>query len=48
MQIPLVVSRTSPTSRTVEMAQAWNITIIGYVRPTSMRVYTVPERIRNQ
>ncbi len=47
MQIPLVVSRTSPTSRTVEMAQAWNITIIGYVRQNSMRVYTVPERIRN-
>lgn len=47
MQIPLVISRTSPTSRSVEMAQAWNITLIGYVRPTSMRVYTVPERIRS-
>ena len=47
MQIPLVVSRTSPTSRTVELAQAWNITIVGYVRQSSMRVYTVPERIRN-
>ena len=47
MQIPMVVSRTSPTSRTVEMAQAWNITIVGYVRQNSLRVYTVPERIRN-
>ena len=46
MQIPLIVSRTSPTSRTVEMAQAWNITIVGYVRQNSMRVYTVPERIQ--
>lgn len=47
MQIPLVVSRTSPTSRSVEMARDWNITIVGYVRPNSMRVYTAPERIRN-
>jgi len=47
MQIPLVISRTSPTSRTVEMAQAWNITVVGYVRQNSLRVYTVPERIRN-
>ncbi|MBI3958639.1 MAG: formate dehydrogenase accessory sulfurtransferase FdhD [Chloroflexi bacterium] len=47
MQIPLVISRTSPTSRTVELARAWNITIVGYVRPTSMRVYTIPERVRS-
>lgn len=45
MEIPVVISRTSPTSRSVEMAHAWNITLIGYVRPTSMRVYTGRERI---
>lgn len=47
MGIPVVISRTSPTSRSVEMARAWNITLIGYVRPTSMRVYTGRERIFN-
>lgn len=47
MQIPVVISRTSPTSRAVELAQAWNITIVGYVRQNSMRVYSTPERILN-
>lgn len=40
MGIPIVASRTAPTSITVEMAQAWNICVIGYVRQGGMRVYT--------
>ena len=43
--IPLVASRTSPTSRSLALAQAWNITVVGYVRRDSLRVYTAPERI---
>lgn len=45
MQVPIVVSRTSPTSLSVDLASAWNITIIGYTRRDRFRVYTVPERI---
>lgn len=45
MGCPLVASRNSPTSLSVAMAQAWNITLIGYVRQRSMRVYAHPERL---
>jgi len=45
MRLPIVISRTSPTSLSVELARAWNITIIGYARGNSFRVYTAPERI---
>ena len=40
MGTPIVVSRTAPTSITLELAQAWNICVAGYVRGGSMRVYT--------
>jgi len=45
MGVPIVVSRTSPTSLSVELAQAWNITVIGYCRGNQFRVYTAPQRI---
>lgn len=45
MQIPIVVSRTSPTSLSVELGRAWNVTIVGYARGRNFRVYSVPERI---
>jgi FdhD protein len=45
MGCPVVASRTSPTSMSVEMARAWNITLIGYVRAGGMRVYSCPERV---
>ena len=45
MGAQIVASRTSPTSRALVLARAWNITVIGYVRRGSLRVYTVPERI---
>lgn len=45
MRVPVVASRTSPTSLSVNLANAWNITVIGYVRRDRFRVYTVPERI---
>jgi FdhD protein len=46
MGVPVAVSRTSPTSLSVELARAWNITLIGYARGKSFRVYSVPERVR--
>jgi FdhD protein len=45
MGVPIVASRTSPTSRSVALAQAWNITVVGYVRRESLRVYTAPWRV---
>ncbi|MDE2852743.1 MAG: formate dehydrogenase accessory sulfurtransferase FdhD [Chloroflexota bacterium] len=40
MGIPLVASRTAPTSVTVELGQAWGVCVVGYVRSGGMRVYT--------
>jgi len=45
MGCPIVASRTSPTSMSVGLAQAWNITLCGYVRRRQMNVYTHPERL---
>jgi FdhD protein len=45
MEIPVVASRTAPTSIAVQLAQTWNICVIGYVRRGSMRVYTHPQRL---
>lgn len=45
MGVPIVASRTSPTSITLELAQTWNICVVGYIRRGSMRVYTHPQRL---
>jgi FdhD protein len=45
MKIPLVASRTAPTSMSVRLAEAWNICVVGYVRGGSLRVYTHPQRL---
>lgn len=45
MEVPLVASRTAPTSATVRLAQEWQICVVGYLRQGSMRVYTCPERL---
>lgn len=45
MGAPIVVSRTSPTSLSVKLAQAWNVTVIGYSRRNTLRVYSGAERV---
>lgn len=40
MRCPVVVSRTSPTSLSVRLAQEWRITLIGYARGNSFNAYT--------
>jgi FdhD protein len=45
MGVPLVASRTAPTSIAVSLAQAWNICVVGYVRRGRMQVYTHPSRL---
>jgi FdhD protein len=45
MGCPIVASRTSPTSVSVTLARAWNISLCGYVRRNRMNVYAHPERL---
>lgn len=45
MEVPIIASRTSPTSLSVALAEKWNITLIGYLRRNSMNVYTHSERV---
>ena len=45
MQVPVIVSRTSPTERAVTLANDHNITLVGYVRGRNFLVYSHPERI---
>ena len=45
MQVPMLVSRTSPTDLAVDMAKAQGITLIGYARGEQMHVYSGEERV---
>ncbi|MFO8036375.1 MAG: formate dehydrogenase accessory sulfurtransferase FdhD [Anaerolineales bacterium] len=45
MGCPILASRSSPTSLSLNLAEKWHITLAGYVRGSSMRVYTHPERL---
>jgi FdhD protein len=45
MGVPIVCSRTSPTSMSVGLAKEWNITLVGYLRRNSMNLYAHPERV---
>jgi FdhD protein len=45
MGCPILASRTSPTSLSVEIAKAWNMTLVGYVRNNRLRVYSGPQRL---
>ena len=45
MEVPIVVSRTSPTATSVRLARAWNMTLIGYARAPQLRVYAGAERV---
>lgn len=46
MEVPVVVSRSSPTSKALSMAHELGITLIGYARGNRMTVYSHPERVR--
>jgi FdhD protein len=45
IETPILCSRTSPTSLSLALAEAWNMTIVAYVRQDRMRIYTHPERV---
>lgn len=41
----VVISRTAPSSLSLQMAERRGITVIGYVKPERFNIYTHPERI---
>jgi FdhD protein len=45
MGVSVVISRTSPSSLSIELAERLGITLIGYARRDSFRLYTHPQRI---
>jgi FdhD protein len=45
MQVPVVVSRTSPTERAILLARALDIALVGYARGGRLSVYSHPERL---
>ena len=45
MRTPIIVSRSSPTDRSISIAQKLGITLIGYVRGNRLSVYSHEERL---
>lgn len=45
LETPIVCSRTSPTHLSVNLAKAWGMTVVAYLRQDRMRIYSHPERI---
>ncbi len=45
MQVPILISRTSPSSLSIEMAERYGITLIGYARTHRFNVYSNQQRV---
>lgn len=45
LKIPIIISRTSPTSMSIDLAEKLGITVIGYARGHRFNVYSHPERV---
>src|SRR5215510_11233441 len=45
LQAPILISRTSPSSLSIEMAERYGITLIGYARRHRFNVYSNPQRV---
>ena len=48
MEVPILISRSAPTSLAVERADRWGLTLIGYARRDRFNVYTHPWRLNEQ
>jgi len=46
MRIPIVISRTAPSSLGIAIAERAGITLIGYARVDRLNVFTNPERVK--
>ncbi len=45
MGVPILVSKSTPTTAAVKLAQQHNITLLGYVRKNGGYIYSCPERL---
>src|SRR5512142_3154033 len=45
LEAPILISRTSPSSLSIEMAERYGITLIGYARRQRFNVYTNAQRV---
>jgi len=45
MDVPILISRTSPSSLSIEMAERYGITLIGYARRHRFNVYSNGQRV---
>lgn len=45
MQVPIIVSRTSPTERAISLGRELGITVVGYARNSRLSVFTGVERL---
>jgi FdhD protein len=45
LQAPILISRTSPSSLSIEMAERYGITLIGYARKHRFNVYSNAQRV---
>ena len=45
LQAPILISRTSPSSLSIEMAERYGITLIGYARTNRFNVYSGGQRV---
>ncbi len=43
--VPIIISNAAPASSGIDVAQAGNITMVGFARDNRFTVYTVPERV---
>jgi FdhD protein len=46
LQADVVLSRTSPTTRSIQLAAELGITLVGYARRSQLFVYSHPERLK--
>jgi len=45
LEVPILISRTSPSSLSIEMAERYGITLIGYARQHRFNVYSNSQRV---
>ena len=45
LNVPILISRTSPSSLSIEMAERYGITLIGYARKNRFNVYSNMQRV---
>jgi FdhD protein len=45
LRLPVLISRAAPTSLSVELAESFNITLVGFARGRRMNIYAHPWRI---